>query len=50
MSQKEPRIEVFTREEHGWHYEDVRSGGAVALGGLDVTLRVDDVYARALEP
>jgi hypothetical protein len=41
-------VEVFTREAHGWHYEDVREG-AFELPALQASLRIDDLYARALE-
>lgn len=49
VSQKEARVEVFTRESTGWHYEDIRAGGTVVLSALDATLDVDSLYARALE-
>jgi Uma2 family endonuclease len=48
VSQAEARIEVFTREPEGWHYEDVRAGGTVKLDAFGTSLPVDAVYARAL--
>jgi Uma2 family endonuclease len=48
VSQKEQRVEIFTREAHGWHYEDVREG-AFELPALQASLRIDELYARALE-
>ncbi len=48
VSQKEQRVEVFTREAHGWHYEGLREG-TVELPALQASLRVDELYARALE-
>lgn len=49
VSQKEARVEVYTREATGWHYEDIRAGGRVVLGALEVSFDVDALYARALD-
>ena len=48
VSQKERRIEIYTREQHGWHYEDVRDG-VVELPALQASFRVEELYARALD-
>ena len=48
VSQKEPRIEVFTRETHGWHYDDVREG-RVELRSLGISLAIDEIYRSALQ-
>lgn len=47
VSQTEQRVEVFTRESSGWHYEDLRSG-ALALSSLGITIDIDELYARTL--
>jgi Uma2 family endonuclease len=49
VSQKEARVEIYSRESTGWHYEDVRLGGRVVLKALEVSFDVDALYARALE-
>lgn len=44
ISRYEPRVEVFSRDDHGWHYR--------AIAGLDDKLRVrhtdDDIELSAL--
>lgn len=47
VSQGAPRVEIFTREQSGWHYDDVRTG-RLALPALGIEIEVEELYARAL--
>jgi len=47
VSPDERRVEVFTREATGWHYEDHR-GASAPLSALGVSLDLEELYARAL--
>lgn len=50
VSQHEPRIEVFRRNEDGsWTLSEAESGGRVKLASIDGELSVDAVYANALK-
>ena len=45
VSQREPRVEVYTREGDGsFRFRVYEGGGAARLERLDVTLAVDDLY------
>lgn len=44
VSQKSPRLEVYSREGDRWVFTEAVSGGAVQLPSVGVSLRVDDVY------
>ena len=44
LSQKEPRIEVYTRRDGRWELTEYRTGEAALIGSLDVMLPVDLVY------
>lgn len=47
LSQAEPRVEHYHRNDDGtWTLRDLRSGDAVDLVSLGVSLAVDDVYAE----
>jgi Uma2 family endonuclease len=49
VSQTEPRIEVFRREENGtWTFFDVVAGGTVTLASIDARISVDQVYRDPL--
>ena len=44
VSQKERRLEVYSREGERWVLSDAAAGGAVKLSSLGVNLQVDAVY------
>ena len=44
VSQREPRLEVYSREGERWVLSEAVAGGAVKLNSLGVNLHVDDVY------
>jgi len=44
----ERRIDVYRREQRGWHLEDFGPGGTFRLTSIDVELSVDEVYTDAL--
>lgn len=48
VSQREPRVEVFRRAEHGWTYQAFGAGAQVALRSLDVAIDVDELYRDPL--
>jgi len=49
VSQREPRIEVFTRTDDGaWRLREWRTGERVELTSVSCTLAVDDVYRDPL--
>ena len=49
VSQREPRIEVFTRSDDGsWRLREWRTGERVELSSIDCALAVDDVYRDPL--
>jgi Uma2 family endonuclease len=51
VSQKEPRIEVFTREDDGWRLRNYGPTDRVALDSIGCTIEVDAMYAGvSLEP
>ena len=45
VSQNEPRLEMFRREENGWRYEVKEAGETLTLPCLDLELVVDELYA-----
>ena len=45
VSQSEPRLEMFRREETGWRYEVKEAGETLTLPCLGLTLNVDELYA-----
>ena len=46
VSATQPRVEVYTREEQGWHFEVVEGREAsVSLLALGVTVTLSDLYA-----
>ena len=45
VSQNEPRLEMFRRQEDGWRYEVKEAGETLTLPCLDLTLVVDELYA-----
>ncbi len=46
VSHKEPRIEVFRREQDGrWRLDDFGPGQTAELQSIDVRVSVDDIYA-----
>ena len=46
VSASEPRVEIYTREEHGWHFVGVKGREAlVALPALGVAVALSDLYA-----
>jgi len=50
VSQREPRIEVFRRNEDGsWTLYDAEASATVKLLSIDAELSVDEVYASALD-
>ena len=50
VSQREPRVEVYTREAAGsFHYQVFGAGSTVELRGINVTIPVDDLYDGAFE-
>lgn len=52
VSQWEPRIEVFTRQEDGsWRFDVVRRlDASIALPAINCALRLAEVYARVVFP
>jgi Uma2 family endonuclease len=50
VSQHERRIDVYRRQETGWHLEDFGPGERLDLASIGVSLAVDDVYTDALGP
>ncbi len=47
VSQKEARVEVFTRdsaEAREWRFAEATAGGSVRLHSVDVTVSLEDVY------
>lgn len=48
VSQHEPRVEAFRRDGDRWLFEDAGPGQTLIVGGLDVALAVDELFARAL--
>lgn len=48
VSQHERRIDVYRREQNGWHLDDFGSGEHFRLTSIDVGISVDEVYADAL--
>jgi Uma2 family endonuclease len=50
VSQREPRIELYTRQADGsFRFTVHRAGATLTLDGLAVALAVDDLYAGAFE-
>jgi Uma2 family endonuclease len=49
VSQREPRVEVYTREGDGFRFRVYEAGGLVRLERLDLTLAVDDLYLGVFE-
>jgi len=47
VSQTEKRVDLYTRERRGWHYEDVSEGSA-ELSALQINLDIDELYALLL--
>ncbi len=49
-SQKRPHVEVFTRDDSGaWVLRAYDATARVVLASVDVTVAVDDVYARVFD-
>jgi Uma2 family endonuclease len=48
VSQHERRIDVYRRQETGWHLDDFGPGERLELTSIDVGLSIDDVYTDAL--
>jgi Uma2 family endonuclease len=48
VSQRERRVDVYTREGRRWILEEFRTGETVRLEALGVTLAVDAIYVDAL--
>jgi Uma2 family endonuclease len=48
VSQHERRIDVYRREQSGWHLNDFGPGEHFQLTSIDVEISVDEVYADAL--
>ena len=49
VSQREMRIEVYTRHSDGsFRFDVLESGAVLSLEHSGVTLAVDDLYARVL--
>lgn len=48
VSQHERRIDVYRRQETGWHLEDFGRGEWIELTSIGVALSVDEVYRDAL--
>lgn len=44
VSQREPRIEVFSRDGDEWRFAEAGHGASARLRSIDVLLAVDDVY------
>jgi len=49
VSQREPRVEVYTREGDGFRFRVHEAGGQVRLERIAVTLAVDELYAGVFE-
>src|SRR5207253_8803753 len=50
VSSSEPIVEHFHREAEGaWLMREHKAGGRVALASIDVTLAVDEIYAKACD-
>lgn len=49
MSQGEPHIEVYTREERGWVLREAGAGEKLALSSIGCELVVDEVYEGVFE-
>ena len=50
VSQREPRIEVYTREGAGsFHYQVFGPGSTIDLSGIEVAIEVDALYESAFE-
>jgi Uma2 family endonuclease len=50
VSQRGPRVEVYTRENGGgFHYQSYGPGSIVRLAALDAAIPVDDLYAGVAE-
>ena len=57
VSQKEKRVEIFTRADHRWHYEDVREIAPIRTPPrashpttIGATLDVRELYDGAAPP
>lgn len=48
VSQDEPRIECFRRDGARWIYEEAGAGESLRIGGVDVEVAIDQLYANAL--
>lgn len=48
VSQDEPRIESFRRDGARWIYEEAGPGESLRIGGVEVDVSVDALYASAL--
>lgn len=48
VSQSERRIEMYRREGSHWIFEDAVPGQSIRVGGIDVQISVDELYADAL--
>lgn len=50
VSQRERRIETYTRQDDGsFRFEVHQAGGTLHLDGINATINVDDVYAGAFD-
>lgn len=49
VSQGEPRIEVFRREEQGWMLREAGAGQRIELASIGVVLDVDQIYADRID-
>jgi Uma2 family endonuclease len=50
VSQRVPRVEVYTRQDDGSFRFDVhQAGGVIRLERIGVTIPIDDLYERAFE-
>ncbi|MDQ3032478.1 MAG: Uma2 family endonuclease [Myxococcota bacterium] len=47
VSQRERRVEVYTRDGTTWRYDSVDQGG-IALSAIEATLSLDELYRSAL--
>ena len=48
VSQSLPRVECYRRQDTGWHYEVIETGGRIALG-KDIELELDALYDGIFE-
>lgn len=48
VSQRERRVECDRRDGTRWIFEEAGPGESLQIGGIDVTLAVDELYASAL--